>query len=114
MDRKTEIILKISKMNLNEIADLILELEGIPTPSLEDQELLFYGNIDDLKPFILEQKLIGTWRISEDNKFTQLVFRKGNINFYKTGTILVQGPTDVKESITLKLKKALYCFSGVK
>ncbi len=108
---KTELILKLSKMTLDEIADYILSLQIVKENNITDKsnetepkELKFFGNYIELKEMIESKYNIRCYEYIPDNRmFYQLKLMEGNVNFYDNGTVLIQGKDKIKEKIKQKL-----------
>jgi len=110
------LITELSKMSLEEIALLLLRVNQPEAekliPKQEPKDIKFYKDIDQLKPYLERQNLKGKWRISNDGLFSQIIFKfGGNINFYKNGTVLIQGSPKIKPIIKSKLEKAIEIFN---
>lgn len=115
---KEQLINQLSKMSLKEIATIIIknkiENQFIQNDSSYEKNIKFTGDLQKLKPFIEKQELKGSWRIVDSNLFEQLLFPvKGNINFYKTGTIVIQSvPIKLRKSVENKIIKAINLYNS--
>lgn len=108
------LINELSKMSLEEIALFLLRVNQpeaeklISKISIEKKDTKFFGDLNLLKPFLTKKGLTGSWRKSNDGLFNQIIFKfGGNINFYKNGTILIQGSSNIKPILKYKLENAL-------
>ena len=116
---KNDLTTTLSKMSLEEVSEFIINLNIEEAKKLitdrlnkDTKNLKFHGNLKILKTLIENTDLKnGTWRISDNNLFTQLLLIGNNINFYKTGTILIQGDSRNINNIKNELNKALELYS---
>jgi hypothetical protein len=110
---KQQLITQLSNLSLEDMASIILQnkIENLFVNSeiSIDQTFKFKGDLEKLKPLLDKEGLKGYWRIANNNLFEQLIFPiKGNINFYKTGTILIQSvPIKLRKSVENKILKAI-------
>lgn len=110
-----EIATAIIKINENEEYFYKLCSYNIPTTidKIErlNSNLKFYGDLENLKLCIEKTKLMdGLWRTSDNNLFTQLILMGNNVNFYKTGTILIQGNPSYRKVIKNEIIKAMQMY----
>lgn len=111
-----QLLEEISDMSAEDILQLLIEIKQEKGLLPEDSEkLVFHGKLIDLQNAITlygHLNLIGTWRLSNCSRFTQLILKeyKNNINFYKTGTILIQGDESNFERLKKSLKEVISKF----
>jgi hypothetical protein len=94
---KEELVVSLSKMSLEEIAEAILQgkfdtVKSISNiPQTKQEKIKFFGDIEKLKP-IMTKNLKGVWTEASNGLFKQFRLKKGgNVNFYENGTVLIQG-----------------------
>ena len=112
-----DLVQKLLTMSLSEIATLIIDInaekaERFLQNEIEKNPLKFYDDIEKLKPFLEKVSLKGSWRRADNDLFTQVLLKTGgNINFYDKGTILIQGPKEVRSFVEGRLEIALKLFN---